>query len=107
MSFHHKQIKGFSIEGVILDDFAIPRIKDEYIRLLRSQMRISSYVPRIDINPDITIEYNKKKNNFKIKITVYGVKLQEEQLKCIEAINECRPIYIRENKYSESLMDAV
>jgi len=107
MAFHHKQIKGFSIEGVILDDLAIPRIKDEYIRLLKSQMRIASHVPRIDINPDVTIEYNKKKNNFKIKITLYGVKLEEEQIRCIEAINEHKPIYIRESKYSESLMDAV
>jgi|688.fasta_scaffold47871_10 hypothetical protein len=107
MSFHHKQIKGFSIEGVVLDDLAVPRIKDEYIRLLKSQMRIASYVPRIDINPDVTTEYNNKKNNFTIKITLYGVKLDKEQLECIEAINEHKPIYIRESKYKESLMDAV
>jgi hypothetical protein len=105
MSFHHKQIKGFSIEGVIHNDVSIPRIKDEYIKMLKSQMRISSYVPRVDINPDITTEYNRKKNNFKIKITIYGVKLKEEEIRCTEAINEYKPIYIQESKHSESLTD--
>jgi hypothetical protein len=58
-SLHHKPIKRFYLEGDIYDDATyISRLKTEYIRILVMEMRLSGYVPRLDIDPDFTIEYN-------------------------------------------------
>lgn len=101
MSFHHKSIKKFSIEGEILDDSLIARLKDEYSRLLISQMKIANHVPRIDIEPDITIKYNNKRKVFTFKITIYGVNVGRENIKCIQAVDKTVPIYTQRNKSKE------
>lgn len=101
MSFHHKSIKKFSIEGEILDDSLIARLKDEYSRLLISQMKIANHVPRIDIEPDITIKYNNKRKIFTFKITIYGVSVGRENIECIQAVDKTVPIYTQRNKSKE------
>jgi len=106
MSFHHKSIKKFSIEGEILDDSLIARLKDEYSRLLISQMKIANHVPRIDIEPDITIKYNNKRKVFTFKITIYGVNVGRENIECIQAVDKTVPIYIQKSK-SKELSQAV
>lgn len=107
MSFHHKSIKKFSLEGDILDDASIPRLKEEYIRLLISQMRVANCVPRVDINPSFTTKYDAKKKIFKFKVTVYGINVGKEKIKCIVAVDEHRPIYTQTNRLDESLQGAV
>jgi hypothetical protein len=107
MAFHHKTIKKFSIKGTILNDTVMPRIKDEYVKLLISQMRAGFFVPRVDISPDVTIKYDKRKKTFIIKITLYGVKVGKEKIKWIESIDEYRPIYTPQNKFNEFSLDAV
>lgn len=106
MSYHHKSLKKFSLEGEILDDSLIVRLRDEYLKLLVSQMRIAYYVPRLDIEPDITIKYNQKKKRFTFKITVYGVNVGKENIECIEALDRANPIYIRTTKLNELLQAA-
>jgi hypothetical protein len=101
MSFHHKSIRKFSIEGEILDDSLIARLKDEYTRLLVSQMRIANHVPRIDIEPDVTIKYNSKRKIFTFKITIYGVNVGRENIECIKAVDKTVPIYIQKSKLKE------
>jgi len=106
MLFHHKPIKKFSLEGNILDDSLIVRLREEYVKLLTSQMRLSNCVPRIDIDPDITISYNQRKKIFTFKITIYGVNVGKENIECIRALNGAKPIYIQTTKSSESLQVA-
>jgi hypothetical protein len=101
MFFHHKSIRKFSIEGEILDDSLIARLKDEYTRLLVSQMRIANHVPRIDIEPDVTIKYNNKRKIFTFKITIYGVNVGRENIECIKAVDKTVPIYIQKSKLKE------
>jgi hypothetical protein len=63
VNLHHKPIKKFNLEGTIYDDSAIMRLRDEYGRLLITEMKMSGYVPRLDITQDFTIEswaYNTK-----------------------------------------------
>ena len=55
-NYHHKTIKKFNLNGIIHDESALGRLKQEYIRLLESEMRLSGYVPRLDINPDFTVD---------------------------------------------------
>jgi len=39
MHYLHKKIKRFELSGQILDDIFIPRMREEYIRLLSESMK--------------------------------------------------------------------
>ena len=69
---HHKSIKLFKLEGSIHDEAAIARLKQEYIRLLTLDMRLSGYALRLDIDPNFTIYYNADKEYFTFKLSMYG-----------------------------------
>ena len=105
MSIHHKPIKSFYIDGVISDDSHIVRLKEEYIRLLIVQMRETGYIPRIDIEPDFTLEYDSEKNCFRFKLTVYAIHVGKKKVEWIIAADGYREIHIRKTKSKESLSD--
>jgi hypothetical protein len=96
--FHHKPLKKFSLDGSIHDESATPRLKNEYIRLLISEMKLTGYVPRIDIEPDFTIDYNSKKRCFDFEVSVYGIYVGRKKSECILGIDVFRPLYIQKNK---------
>ena len=96
----HKRIKRFELEGQILDDSCIPRLREEYIRLLKIQMRMSGYAPRIDIDPDFSIEYTK--NYYLFKLSVYGSFIGKRNAECIEGIDKNKAIYTQKSKLKES-----
>jgi len=104
-NFHHKSLKKFNLSGTIHDESATPRLKTEYVRLLVSEMRLSGYVPRIDIEPDFTIDYNSKKKYFEFEVTVYGVHVGKKQSECILAVDGHKAIFMMQSKSKESLQD--
>ena len=95
-------IKKFNIGGVIHDDSALSRLKAEYERLLISEMRLSGYVPRIDISTDFTLEYNYTKQYFEFTLTMYGIYVGKKKSEWIIAVDETRPIYTQKSKSSVS-----
>jgi hypothetical protein len=101
--FHHKPIKKFNLNGLINDEASMPRLKIEYIKLIVSQMKLNGFVPRFDIEPDFTIDYNEKKQYFEFKLSVYGIYIGRKQTECIMGIDGNRVIYTPPNKSSESL----
>ena len=104
--YHHKPIKKFGLDGVIHDESAIGRLKAEYIRLIVSEMRLSGYVPRFDIEPDFTIDYNEKKKYFEFELTIHGIYVGRKQIEWIVGIDGNKPIYThksRSNEYSQDL----
>jgi hypothetical protein len=101
--FHHKVIKKFFLEGQIHDESAIPRLKDEYIRLVNTEMKYAGYVPRLDLSPDFTIEYVEAKTIFKFKLTIYATYVGKKNSECILGIDGHTPIFIQKNKSNESL----
>ena len=105
--FHHKPIKRFSIDGVIADDSAIHRLKGEYVRLLVSEMRLSGYVPKFELEPDFTIDYNIKKKYFEFELTIYGVHVGKRKSEWIAGIDGTKAIYIPKSRSRESLQDQV
>jgi hypothetical protein len=105
--YHHKPIKRFYLDGIIHDDSMIGRLKDEYIRLLISEMKLSGYVPRIDLDPDFTIRYNEIKNFFEFELSVQAVYAGKRKSEWIAGIDGTNPIFIPQNKSSESLQDQV
>jgi hypothetical protein len=105
--YHHKPIKRFYLDGIIYDDSMIGRLKDEYIRLLVSEMKLSGYVPRIDLDPDFTIRYNDIKNFFEFELSIQAVYAGKRKSEWIAGIDGTNPIFIPQNKSSESLQDRV
>jgi hypothetical protein len=105
--YHHRPIKKFYLDGIIHDESALGRLKDEYIRLLDSEMRLSGYVPRLDIVPDFTIDYNHNKNYFEFQLTVHGTYTGRKQSEWIAGIDVSTPIYTQKSKLKESLREQV
>ena len=101
-NYHHKPIKKFSLSGIIHDESAIGRLKGEYIRLIVSEMRLTGYVPRFDIEPDFTIDYNETKRSFYFALTVHGVHVGKRNSEWISGIDGTKPIYIQKSKSKES-----
>jgi hypothetical protein len=101
--FHHKPIKRFSLNGQIYDEATMPRLKIEYVRLLVTQMRIRGYVPRLDIEPDFTIQFNENIEIFTFKLSVYGIYVGKRKSEWILGIDGHKAIYIAKNKSKESL----
>jgi hypothetical protein len=106
-NFHHKTIKRFSLDGIIHDESALGRLKGEYTRLLVSEMRLCGYVPRIDIDPDFTIDYNEKKQYFEFEISIHGVYAGKRKSEWIVGIDVNKPIYIQKNKSKEFSQEQV
>jgi hypothetical protein len=92
MSYSHKQIKKFGLEGEIYDDASIPRLKDQYVYMVVSGMKNKGYVPRYDIDPDFTISYNGK--TFDFELSVYGVYVGKKQAQCLFGIDKNHPVQI-------------
>lgn len=98
---HHKPIKRFGLDGIILDDAQIVRLKSEYIRLLWVEMRLSGYVPRLDIDLDFTIQYNQEKEYFEFELSVYGVFVGKRKSEWIIGLDGSKAIHTLPSKSKE------
>jgi len=106
-TFHHKPIRKFNLGGIIQDEASILRLREEYERLLISEMRIGGYVPRLDISVDFTIDYNETKNYFNFEITIYGTYTGKRKSKWILGIDGSKVMPIAKSKSKECLLDLV
>jgi hypothetical protein len=104
---HHKSIKRFHLDGHILDDASFWRLKDQYVRLLTTNMRLSGYVPRLDIQPDFTLDYNEEKQYFEFELSLYGIYLGKKQSQWIDGVEGTLIVYTQMNKSSVSSQAAV
>ena len=87
--YHHKKIHHFTISGIIKDDASIPRLKQEFIRVLKDEIENDGYVIRVDINPDFTIQY--ADDQYEFTLTVYAVHVGKKKALCLNYIDEARP----------------
>ena len=90
----------FQLDGQILDDSLIPRMREEYIRLLNDSMRDSGYAPRLDIEPCWSLSYNGKYYEF--ILSVYGSHVGKKNAQWIQGIDGNKT-YILPNKSEEFL----
>lgn len=97
-NIHHKSIKTFTFEGIIKDDAAIYRLRLEFERLKTMEMRELGYVPRLDMDPDFTIQYNSKQEYFEFKLTIYGTYLGKTKAQCIQGIDGTLLVPIHKNR---------
>lgn len=104
MNWHHRPVKNFYLEGEIYDESHIARLKAEYLALLTFDMRMKGYVPRVDINPDFTVDYRPGKG-FKFKITLYGSFIGKKKSQEIQGLDGYRPIYMVQQKVEEPIKE--
>ena len=81
------------MEGTIYDEAHVDRLKTEYLSLVVMQMRDSGYVPRIDIDYDFTLWYDVDNNEYKFKMSVFGVYVGPKKAQSIKAVMGYKPIY--------------
>lgn len=70
-------------------------------------MRLSGYVPRLDIDIDFTIDYNENKKYFEFEISIHGVYTGRRQSEWIEGIDGSKAIYTVKSKLEEFSQDRV
>lgn len=90
MSYAHKSIQRFSLEGEIYDDASIPRLKEQYVLMLENAMRHNGYVPRYDIDTDFTLSYNGR--TFEFELSIYGVYVGKKNVEWIKGIDKNAPV---------------
>lgn len=95
-------IKRFDLDGVILNDADIWRLKKEYVILLGIQMRSCGYVPRLDMATEFALQYNSKNDSYGFKLAVYGVFVGERDCEWIFAIDQEGPIPIPQSRSKKS-----
>jgi hypothetical protein len=100
-NYHHRPLKKFNLSGVIYDDSVVGRLKSEYVRLLTSEMRLTGYAPRLDIEQDFTVDYNEKKKCFEFELTIYAVHVGKRKSEWIDGIDGQKVIYTPQSKSKE------
>lgn len=104
-SYHHRAIKRFGLDGIIHDESAIGRLKTEYIRLIKTEMRLAGYAIRLDIDPDFTISYNEEKEYFEFILSIHGVYVGKKKSEWISGVDGTKAIPTQKNRSKESLQD--
>ena len=64
-------------------------------------MREAGYAPRLDIDPNFTLEYNSTKEYFEFTSTVYGTYVGKTRAKCIQGIDGTTLVPTPKNKLKE------
>ncbi len=93
MTFHHKSIKKFGIEGTLYDESHTDRLKREYLALVILQMKSEGYVVRADIDPDWTMSYISPAKGFKFKLSVYGSYIGKKKAQSVDRLYGYKPQY--------------
>jgi hypothetical protein len=106
LNIHHKPLKRFGLDGVIYSDSVMIRLKEEYIRLLKTEMQILGYVPRLDIDPDFTIEYNVEKKYFEFELSIYGIFVGKKKTEWIMGIDGTKVVPIQSSRSREFSSEA-
>lgn len=88
----HKQVRRFSIDGTIASDKDIPRMREEYERLLRQQMRDLGYVQLLDVDSAFSLHYDIDRDTYDFVCTMHGVYYGKEAQR-IDVIYEGRELY--------------
>ena len=80
----HKVIKRFQLEGQISDDSDIVRLRQQHINLLVAQMRDEGYVPVLDLDPAVALDF--KGMSYDFLITMHGVYYGKAKAKVIYGV---------------------
>ena len=74
----HDDIKTFSLDGEVSDNNLV-EAKERLIMSLEGMMRDHGCVPVLDLDPQFTLDYKPERELYEFKLTIYGVKIEEEE----------------------------
>lgn len=83
----HKPIKRFALDGIVGDDSAIPRLRNQFEQMLLTDMRESGYVPVLGLGPYWSTSYETAKNQYDFVLSVYGVFVGKREACKVEGIS--------------------
>lgn len=72
----HEAIKRFYLDGEVKYEY-LTKTRRSLEETLEDQMRLSGYVPVLDIDPQLTQEYDPESEKFKVTISLYGAYVGE------------------------------
>ena len=92
-----RNIKSFLMGGVIKDDAAIGKSRIMYEKLVLDDMRSRGYVPVLDLEPQFSITYNEKKDNYSFYLEMFGVYVGKKKSQEVEGFSG-QQFYKRDSK---------
>lgn len=76
----HENIKRFYMEGEVKYEY-LTKARKTLEEAIEDKMRYSGYIPVLDIDPQLTQEYDPARGLFKITVSVYGGYVGEDEKK--------------------------
>jgi hypothetical protein len=83
----HRNIKKYSIDGVVNDDASFLRTRVQFENILIRQMRDEGRVPVLGFGPFWSTEYNEEQENYNFIITAYGVYVGRRRAESLEGVD--------------------
>jgi len=74
------------MDGVVGDDSAIPRLRNQFEHMLVSDMREIGYVPVLGLGPYWSTSYIEGKDQYDFVLSVYGVFLGKKEACKVEGL---------------------
>lgn len=68
----HKPLKPFTLDVQFKDSAFFAKKQDDIVRIIHEMMREKGYIPVLDLNPYITVEYDCQNDTFNYKVTCHG-----------------------------------
>lgn len=91
----HRPIHKFSFGGQLKDDAALPRLKNEYERLLIQAMRDGGCVPVLDLDTLWSTSYNGETETYEFEISMYGIYVGKVKAFTIEGMSGQGKLHLR------------
>jgi len=100
----HENIKRFYLDGEVSYAY-LSKARKTLEESLEDKMRLSGYVRVLDIDPQLTQEFDSDSEKFKVTISLYGAYVGEEECKNIAGMMYGKPImkYTPKDKSNQSL----
>lgn len=73
----HDDIKRFHMEGTI-DDRNLIASKERHVRFMETEMRDEGFVPALDLEPQLTLDYDPESETFAFRLSVWGIYVGEK-----------------------------
>lgn len=81
----HDDIKRFHISGTTSDRNLIAE-KERLSRFLETEMRGEGFVPVLDLDPQLTLDYDTKTETFAFTLSVWGSKVEKDKAWLVDGL---------------------
>jgi hypothetical protein len=83
----HRPIKKFSMTGTVASDADFIRIREQYEKLLVTDMRDDGCVPVLGLGPLWSTLYDEEEDNYSFELTIYGISVGRKKSLEIEGMD--------------------